>query len=148
MTENVDQPSVLGIHLKNRLGQFFRREETPEQVLKKIKKDPKFLPTMAQVRLAFNLGDEENIRGYWNVFVRSIHGSHEILTKEYIGALAGYLKNRTRLLGKKKENLGVILEVGAGEGNLAYHINNALNGNPGDYVLPTDPKKGWLARDR
>lgn len=54
------------------------------------------------------------------------HGLYEVLTKEYIEALATYLEERIRLLKERTGKDVTILEVGAGDGRLTHFLQKEL----------------------
>lgn len=55
------------------------------------------------------------------------HELYEILTKEYIEALAAYLEERIRVLREKTGKTVTILEVGAGDGRLTHFLREELD---------------------
>lgn len=55
------------------------------------------------------------------------HFRCEILTQEYIDSLAAYIEQRARVISSRKMGEEVvILEVGAGNGALSYHLGRTL----------------------
>lgn len=148
MAESVSHSSsVFGSQMIEKILHAIHGRKSAEQTFKKIWSDERFLPTIDQIRLAFSLDDEEHVRREWNSFVRNPRGSHEILTREYVNGLAAYLVERTKLIDVDISNMGLVLEVGAGEGSLAYFINAALRNMSKFRVIPTDSKMGWIKEE-
>ena len=118
-----------------------------DRLIKRFKRDETFLPTTLELRCAFNLDHEDSMHPYWNTFVRSFSGSHEILTQEYIQALANYLVVRVNEIQAEASGYGGIVEVGAGDGQFAYFLNKALK-KSNIAIIPTDAKIGWIEESK
>ncbi len=119
-----------------------------DRLIKRFKQDATFLPSTTQLRLAFNLDHEDSIHPYWNHLVRGLSGSHEILTQEYIQALANYLVDRMTEIEAETGKFGNIVEVGAGDGQLAFFLNQALKNKSKITIIPTDAKIGWIEESK
>lgn len=93
---------------------------TPDQRFEKLK-DPNFLPTREDIRLAFLGQNDRRI----NFFAKT--GSYELLNKEFIEALGSYLIRRLENYITTEELPVTILEAGAGDGRLSHFLQQELD---------------------
>lgn len=71
---------------------------------------------------------------------------YEVLSREYIAGLGGYLAQRIEELGGTEENPLMILETGAGDGRLTHFLRLCLEDlSPGkSNLVATDKKQNWI----
>ena len=90
--------------------------------------NPSYLPVLSDVTNAFTDEDGRPQLAAWFQFIEQpSFVKHEILTQEYIGELAKYLKSR--IISFPPDRPIKILEIGAGDGRLSYFLQQTLN-NP------------------
>lgn len=124
------------------------REAVGEQLKNEMKeklKDPAYLPSRADVKLAFgNKWTEEWHRYFFN----NTRSEFELLTKEFVNALRDYLVQRLKELKISEDQPIKILEVGAGRGRLAHFLQSALEeAAPGRFsIIATDSGKDARTR--
>jgi len=123
---------------------------TPE-ALQYLFQDPTFLPSHSFVTDAFGrsfdyCGEDGDWRQLWSQLYDSGRMPHELLTKEYIEGLGAYLKTRAE---KYATGYGPvrIVEVGAGDGQLAYFLQMGLSDSTIEYVA-TDSDEWGISRMR
>lgn len=111
----------------------------PEQIRERMIKDPSYLPSHEEVVRGFTEQDR------WKDYTKN-NPVYEVLTREFIEALANYLVNRITELSAGKEQPLVIVELGAGDGRLSHFLQAALeNKIKGKFnLIPTDSGK-WEA---
>jgi hypothetical protein len=102
---------------------------TAEEVAHKLR-DPHFLPALAELRPHLEGISWANQDQWLKVINDPKHRVFEILTKEYVDALAGYLSQRAFELGGTPENPITILEVGAGNGRLTHFLSKSFSSRP------------------
>lgn len=89
---------------------------------------PKFEEVVTDIRKLFTLKSRlANYEEFQKFF--QIEGIHEFLTEEYIAAFGDYLAKRIKELGATSNRPITILETGAGNGRLAYFINEYFANN-------------------
>ncbi|MDO8468791.1 MAG: hypothetical protein Q7S29_03480 [Candidatus Peribacter sp.] len=108
------------------------------------------LPTREQFNRALAVFHEGQPNGKLMGFCLE-HELFEVLTKEYIEALATYLEERIGLLQSGTGKPVTILEVGAGDGRLTHFLKKELDrrGVQGYHIIATDAMGGqWQIRPR
>ena len=105
----------------------------PKIIIKRLK-DPRYLPSVDEIKYAFE--NSENPLQEWDAFIqREKSIIYEFMNKEYLDDLSKYL------IENYKENKKIkILEVGAGNGKLTYHLRKILEEKtPGKFeIIATD----------
>lgn len=128
-----------------------KQELTRDQMFEKLH-DPLFLPKYDQ--LDQQLTHLNNLKGNnnpeykkWHQFVCSKEEPiFEFWTQEYIDGFGNYLAKRIKKLKGTENNPITILEIGAGNGKLSYHLKQKLNELvPGRYqVIAADSGKSMI----
>lgn len=103
--------------------------ESAEEFTAKLK-DPHFLPNLADLSAQLDPLPNSDFDTWKRLVDDPQQRVFEILTKEYVDALAGYLSKRAFELGGTPEQPLVILEVGAGNGRLAHFLGKSLSESP------------------
>lgn len=102
---------------------------TPEELATKLH-GAGSLPSVAEMRAHLATVSHANHTEWLNLINNPERRVFEILTKEYVDALAGYLSQRARELGGTPDRPITVLEVGAGNGRLAHFLNESLSRKP------------------
>lgn len=97
-------------------------QPTPEELREKFK-DPRYLPTRDEVMRAFSVDCSKE----WRDFIFDPENpTFEILTEEYINALADYIIERVQEYRTSPEKSFTILEIGAGNGRLSHFLQQKI----------------------
>ncbi len=123
---------------------------TPD-ILQYLFQDPKFLPSHHWVADAFAksfdaCGEDGAWRQLWAQIYDSGRMPHELLTKEYVEGLTSYLKARAAKYSTENGFVR-ILEVGAGDGQLAYFLTRGLRERNIEYIA-TDSDEWGISKMR
>ncbi|NCU41992.1 MAG: hypothetical protein EOM19_04730 [Candidatus Moranbacteria bacterium] len=116
--------------------------------------NPDFLPTYEQVREAFTQDinrEKQWDENLWRKFTTNKERLvYEFFTEEYIDNLTEYFVERSNEYKVSQENPLVILEIGAGNGRLAYFLKKKLEEKKPVQikVIATDSGEWNLKRDR
>ena len=103
--------------MKNKFEQT--SQPIPEQIRERMLKEPEYLPSHGDIRIAFPTQKE------WSDYRVEVD-FHELLNKEFLAALSDYLAKRITAYGGTKEHPVVILEAGAGDGRLTHFLCQGL----------------------
>jgi hypothetical protein len=87
--------------------------------------DPFYLPMRADFTALFGTSSEDSEADRkWQTYIRNKKiDQYEVLNREFVEALGGYLRERAQLF----EEPPVILEIGSGNGRLAFFLNSYLS---------------------
>ncbi|MFH1631645.1 MAG: hypothetical protein ABIA47_01285 [bacterium] len=134
------------------------RELDGDLELQRKFRDPKYLPSREEVMAAFKNKDDiynfgMDVKDDVKDNPYEVRNVHEILTREYIEALASHIADR---IIEIKDNVVLpvrILEVGGGDGRLTHHLQVAVQERLGndtnavfiatDLEVPHDGQEHW-----
>jgi hypothetical protein len=103
--------------------------QTPDELLEAMRHDPFFLPTRAEVNRAIGIDERDimdQLQRWHDLFTEGKKHRFELLTQEFIDQLSDYLIERSSQHASPSGEAFTILEIGAGDGRLAYFLNNKL----------------------
>ncbi|MBI96316.1 hypothetical protein CL656_04150 [bacterium] len=109
----------------------------PKIIIKRLK-NPRYLASVDEIKYAFE--NSENPQQEWDAFIhRKKDIIYEFINKEYLNDLSNYL------VENYKENKKIkILEVGAGNGKLTYHLRKLLEEkNPEKFKIKATDLGEW-----
>lgn len=124
---------LLFLHDTKRQEEHERSERSREAL-----RDLTYLPNRADIAEAFPEHRRDNA---WWQYCHDPSSQHfEVLTREYVAGLGGYLAKRAIELQYSEDRPMRVVEVGAGNGRLSHFLNRHLtDNNPGlAIVLPID----------
>lgn len=112
-------------------------DRLPLERKRQVLRNPPFLPTVAQILSAFpNVGNDDKAemqqKNLWDDFCAKA-GFIDVLNREYVDTLAGYLSGRAIELETAAKRPTIVLEVEAGYGRLAYFLRQRLDTNLVEY---------------
>ncbi len=106
---------------------------TPQETLLASMSDPLYLPTLAELKIAFPLSESyptDSVEFPWitpsyGKFQTELH-NFQVYTQEFIASLAIYLAERIKVTYDTTSQTVLLLEVGAGDGRLTHFLKPKL----------------------
>jgi len=117
-------------------------ELSREEIREKMN-DPTYLPTREQIISAYDTSIEDTV-AWGNYFFNNERPVYELLTEEYVDALADFFLQKLSEYGNSTENPLTILEVGSGDGRLSHFLQKKLDEKaPGEVIVIASDSGQW-----